>query len=310
MPFRRPPVPHWFAVAVAAALVGGGPAAAQVKYPPAPEQYHVGLRYRIRADRDERIRQFREMTEQLRRLGFREDPREDADLDALDPTAERLAGTIPAANAGKILDDARIRTVLLVPGGMTLPDDPAKPVQVRIDLRSGLDPVEQHQLHDQVVGLLTLMGFRENVGYDHRGYSLVRGTLPAGRVPVLLKDLRDQPGGWFLADIPRDRLPLPVRSVLPVRTVEVLPEVEGLTPQLAPASVVGKLTPDLRAALADPAAQGKPIRVEAILELPLGTAAPEFRARIRNSLPGAAVEGIVGSVVTIRLGTAADRDHA
>lgn len=307
MPLRLMPHPlARLVLAVVPALLAAGPLAAQVKYPAPPDRYHVDLRYRIRADRDERIRQFRAMTDRLAGLGFRADPREDADLDVFDPTAERLAGTVPSAAAGKILDDPRIQTILLVPAGMTLPDDPAAPVQVRVTLASGLEPTEQRLLHAQVVAQLYALGFRENVGYDHRGYTLVRGTLPAGRVFTLLKDLRDQPGGWFVADTPRDRLPLPLRSVLPVRVIEVLPEVEGLTPQLPVASVVGKLTPDLRAVLDNPAVKGKPIRVEAIFGMPLGDAVLAFRSRVRNQIAGSALEGVVGEVVTIRLASSAD----
>src|SRR5947207_8979655 len=98
-------------LAAVVTLVTLGTAAGQVKYPPRPEKYHVDLRYSIRADRDERIRQYRAMTKFLDSIGFAADPREDADLDIFDPTAERLSGTIPSANAARLFDDPHIRTV-------------------------------------------------------------------------------------------------------------------------------------------------------------------------------------------------------
>ena len=100
------------------------PAAAQVAYPPRPEKYDVHLRYRIRADRDERIRQFREMEQFLKDVGFVPAPREDADLDAFDPIAERLNGTMPSANAARLFEDPRIQTAVFVPAGPPTPRRP------------------------------------------------------------------------------------------------------------------------------------------------------------------------------------------
>jgi hypothetical protein len=132
-------------LAAALLLASAGPASAQVAYPPSPDKYGAHIRYRIRADRDERIRQYRAMTAFLDKLGFVPAPREDADLDIFDPTAERLDGTVPAANAARLLQDPRVQTVLLVPAGSPLPDDARKPVQVRIAIPSGLGRTEQRQ---------------------------------------------------------------------------------------------------------------------------------------------------------------------
>lgn len=276
------------------------PAFAQVKTPPPPASYHVDLRYQIRADRDERIRQFRAMTEGLNALGYAEDPREDADLDIFDPLAERLAGTVPAENARRILDDTRIRTLVLMPAGMQLPDDPNSRVRIGIELRGGLEPTEQLILQRQVVAQLAGLGFIENVGYDHRGFQYIRGTLPGGEVLTLLKDLRDIPGGWFAAETPRDLLPLPLRNVLPIRVVEVLPAVEGAASPLDPPSIVGKLTPDLRLAMENPQVQEQPLRVEVVWADSTDNIIP-VRARVREFAAGATLEGINGSLVTVRL---------
>ena len=59
------------------------PAAAQVKYPAAPAKYRVDLRYKIAAEQNRRVRDFRDLTAALAKLGFVSDPREDADLDQL-----------------------------------------------------------------------------------------------------------------------------------------------------------------------------------------------------------------------------------
>ena len=53
--------------------------AAQVAYPARSETFDVHLRYRIRAERDDRIRQFRELQRHLKALGFVETQREDGD---------------------------------------------------------------------------------------------------------------------------------------------------------------------------------------------------------------------------------------
>src|SRR5438105_7195698 len=101
------------------------PAVAQVKYPPRGEKSSIQIRYRIRADRDERARQFRVLEAHLKRLGFVAPEREDEDLDIQDPTAERFAGTIPSKNVFDILNDPRVRTILFAPAGFKYPDDTA-----------------------------------------------------------------------------------------------------------------------------------------------------------------------------------------
>src|SRR5262245_12818619 len=80
-----------------------------VKEPPRPEKVDIQIRYRIRADRGERVRQYKVLEKHLANLGFddarKNDP--DHDLDILDPTAERFTGTIPSKNVFAVLDDPR-----------------------------------------------------------------------------------------------------------------------------------------------------------------------------------------------------------
>ena len=128
--------------------MGTSAAPAQVKEPPRAEKLDVQIRYRIRADRDERIRQYRVLEKHLAALGFvdahKDDP--DRDLDILDPNAERFTGTIPSRNVLDMLNDPRVQNILFAPAGYTYPDSPDKPVPIRIGLRGGLLPVQQQLL--------------------------------------------------------------------------------------------------------------------------------------------------------------------
>lgn len=294
-------------------------APAQVTYPPRSEQSDVHLRYRIRADRDERIRQFRAMTTRLHQLGFVAAPREDADLDIFDPTAELLTGTIPTTGAFQLLGDPRIQTVVALPAGQALPDGGMVPV--RVWLTTGFATEQQRQFHEQTTRHLRFLGFQESMAYDHRGYTVVRGSMPSANVLTLRYDLRYQPTGWFLSAVPRDVLPPLFRQVLPVRYVEVLPSAPAAAPPeppavppapamdpatAPPAAILAKLTTDVRQRLDNAMTQANPLRVDVILH-----AAPEpywdaVRLRIQTAADGLDVEGRVGVVVSVRLAKATD----
>lgn len=304
----------WVVAAVAAFAAAGPTAVGQVVEPPRPEKYDAHVRYRIRTDRDERIRQFRAMSAFLDKVGFVANPKEDADLDILDPGAEMLVGTIAGPAGPRLLDDPRVQTVLLLPAGYAVPDDAAKPVAVRLTLASGFARPEQRVFHEQTVGKLRGFGFRENVGYDHAGFARVIGTVPAGKLFTLLKDLRWQPAGWFLPTVPFDQLPTPFRNVLPVRLVEVLPDAPEQpappAPVLAPPGGRDneRYSQGIRAVLEDPAKANLPLRVEVILQEEPGRVTRDLLYRIRTTLDGAHLEGVVGSVATIRLSKAIDAD--
>src|SRR5438105_2643061 len=145
--------------AVLALLFAAASAApAQVKYPPLPEKVDVQIRYRIRADRDERVRQFRVLEAHLKEIGFERKRLPDDDLDILDPTAERFEGAIASKNVFAILDDLRVKTILFKPTDYQLPDDPAQRVSLRIRIATGYLPADQQRLHGQVVAQLAKMG--------------------------------------------------------------------------------------------------------------------------------------------------------
>lgn len=287
------------------------PAAAQVKYPASPAKYHVDLRYKIAAEQNQRVRDFRDLSAALAKLGFVADPREDADLDQFDATAERLSGMIPSGEAKKLLDLAAVKTSLLRDSEGELPNDAKKPVQIRALIPSGLSLQEQRLFHEQVVAQLGRLGFVEATSYNHAGFSLVRGTLPSAKVPDLLRDLRDQPSGWFFSEIPRDQLNLPLRDILPIRQVEVLKDIDlgpvAAMPAALPEAIASpKYSLDLAAYLANPANLTKPIRVEIAMTAELPDGARVVRELLRMRLPKAAMEGVFGNFVVLRVPSAAD----
>ncbi|MCZ2343778.1 MAG: hypothetical protein LC104_18575 [Bacteroidales bacterium] len=291
---------------LAVALLVPSMGSAQVVYPQKSDQSDVWIHYRIRADQAERIRQYRAMTAYFQSLKFAPAEREDADLDIFDPTAEYTHGSIPTANAAKLLGDPRVITIVTAPTGWAQPAADQKiPVQMR--LAGPLAPREQRMLHEQVARHLGLLGFTEGISYDHLGYTLMRGTLPAGNLFKLLRDLRGQPSGWFLTEVPPRYLPAPLRNIVPIKLVEVLPEpMEAVPAFQPPAKPTGKLTEDLQAVVSDPARQTEPLRVEAVLEtVPVG-AARDVRFVLQNQVSGATLEGIIGTVATIRLQKVAD----
>jgi hypothetical protein len=307
-------------------LALAGAASAQPVYPARPGKLDVQLRYRIRADRDERVRQFRELERDLKAIGFARTRKEDDDLDLIDPTAERFEGQIDSKNVEKLLDNPWVKTILFKPTDFQYPADAAVPVPIRIRIAGGYLAGEQQKLHSQVAEQLAKMGFREFIGYDHDRFTLLRGDLPAGNLPRLLKDLRTEPTGWFLPDTMPRELPAPLKDTLPIRWVEVLPGAD-LTllpaPTVAPNRVI--LSPDLRAVLDDPAQAAKPIRVEVVMDRRLTSEdLDHIRTRLRgqysrevvNPATGlrdqqsATLEGAVGNVATIHFLQAADADRA
>ena len=298
------------ALFITALLASAG--AAQVTYPPRPDTFDVQLRYRIRADRDERIRQYRELQRHLKSLNFVEVAREDGDLDVFDETAEAFTGTLPSANLDRLFGNPNVATAVAVPAGQALPADGKMPVAVRVRIAAGFGRAEQRNLHEQVARQLGLLGFRESVSYDTAGDTLIRGTLPGENVLKLTKDLRTLPSGWFLPAVAPDQQPAPLRTTLPIRTVEVLATpatpAEVAPPPAPPAVQVvsPKLTPDARAVAEDAANAGKPQRFDLILDETPGDGWPALRDRLRSAAENVSVEGLVGRVVTVRVARTAD----
>lgn len=324
------------ALAFLAVLLGTGAAAAQVKEPPRADQLDVQIRYRIRADRDERIRQFLVLEKHLASLGFvdarKNDP--DRELDILDPNAERFTGTISSKNVLRLLDDPRVLNILFAPSGYTYPDSGDKPVPIRVVIHGGLIPTQQQLLRAQTLAQLELLGFHDALGYDTRGYTQIKGTLPYKNLPKLVKDLRGEPSGWFFSDTPPDRLPRPFADRNPIRWAEVMPPAEQPTPfmpgTLLPARA--KMQPRLRTLMLDPALKETSVRVVVLFASSIEDRSEELRARLAgdygpsvkrkadgsvakgpDGLPaltvGATLESAVGNLASIRFDRPADIDR-
>ena len=205
-----------------------------------------------------------------------------------------------------------MQTILLVPAGYKLPAKAEEPVRVRMELARSR---EQITLFKQVAIALEQLGFNVDLGFDSQNFTVIKGTIPAGNVTKLLRDLRQQPSGWLLPNVAQElyaRLPdgtltpnlvRPFADGVPVRVVEVLgsaaaaPAIVTLPPIPAGQTFLVKLTADLRRKLAEPGVRDKPLRLEVVLV----TAPQEFDIGWRGSLSraGAVVEGRVGSVVTV-----------
>lgn len=273
------------ALALGATLAPAQPKdAPRVKEPPRTEKVDVQIRYRIRADRDERIRQYRALEKFLADLGFEDARKNDPDResDALDPTAERFTGTIPSAKVLDVLNDVRVENILFAPNPYMYPDERDKPVPVRVTIRGGQLPAMQQAFFFQVLQHLELSGFREALGYDTRGYTQLKGTIPYKFLDRLVKDLRSEPAGWFLNDTPVDRLPRPLADRNPVRWVEVMPMAEAPLP-FTPEPVLparARMTPELRAVLNDPAIKETPVRVIVLFASPMESKLEDLRSRL------------------------------
>ena len=288
-------------IAFSLLLLGASSATAQVVDPAKPESYDVELRYRIRTDRDERIRQYKALTVELEKLGFVPNRFPNDDLEILDPIAEIKIGTIPGKNAAALIDLDNVKTVIVRTAGEKLPADAKKPVRVQIQIPKNLTGRGQRLLHEQTVSHLGLLGFVESIAYHHDGFGTIRGTIPAGAVPSLLKDLRTLPGGWLFSGNSKDALPAPFNSAVPIRFVEVLADLPTDAPLLMSPGILGKITAELKAVIEDPLQADKPLVVEAIFESDLGVSTKDERVNLRNLASGASVEGIVGRVATVRL---------
>jgi hypothetical protein len=269
-----------------------------------PASYRVVVRYSIDADRTGRIEQFRELQAFLKENGFVAAAKENAHLDAFDPTADRFEGTVPADRAIRLLADVRIKSMLLEPANA--PNEKPAVAQISVVLPFGLGLEQQRQLHEQVVARLGLLGFRESIAYDHVNYTRVRGSLPSGAFASLIKDLRNLPAGWFAPAGSKDELPLPIRVTNPIRIVEWLPGAPETGSTLPPDAARGKFAGDLVAAMADPAGKDKPIRVEMLFDGVPNFFGREIADRVALVCPSGQLEGIAGQSAVVRVGKMAD----
>jgi hypothetical protein len=285
-------------------LMGVRPAPADVLAPPPPKEYDVEIRYQIYAGRNERIVQFRELVRYLESIGFRKNPAPNPEAEIQDPNETRMSGTIASDRVRQILLDRHVKSLLLKPAGFKLPEDPNQPVKVQLELASGLPLDRQRLLADQVREKLRLLGFREAIGYDHRGHTRLVGWIGVVNLPVLLKDLRWQPAGWLAPETPPAEVPAPLRDRSPILITEVLAEPEGPSKEPpAPAAIrpednAQKIAPDLRQ-LASQEEAAKPLRMQVILTYAPDELEVSWRRAFITATSGIVIEGRLGSVVTV-----------
>src|SRR5262245_13704883 len=110
-------------------------AAAPIVEPPAPKEWDARIRYRITSFGNERIPQYRETMKALGEAGFARTD-EPTEIEADDPRANRLTGTLPTRGIDRVLRQRHVRSLLLVPRGVALPEKD-KRVRVEITLDSG-----------------------------------------------------------------------------------------------------------------------------------------------------------------------------
>jgi hypothetical protein len=210
------------------AVVAAPPAAVEPAAPPPPAKYDVTVRYSIEAPRNERVRQFRAMLDFFKQQGFTRDEEAAPEDEAENASYNTLSGTISAENARKLLFERHVRALRLVPAGAKLPEGPVR-VQLELtgsamtdsgrhlyntaavratELEGGPDLQRQRLLAEQVLAALTKVGFSEAVGYDDRAHTRLLGNFPAGKLDILLDDLRRQPAAWQLTSNP------PIDSIL------------------------------------------------------------------------------------------------
>jgi hypothetical protein len=272
--------------------------------PPPPAKYDVHIRYRIDAAPLDRVNLYAGMMRYSQRLGFVVDP--DMDDDPSDANETRLRGTIPSLTARELLREPHVQAILLLPAGFKLPDDTA-PVKVQLKLASGLPLDKQRLFADQTRTQLSLLGFQEAVGYDHRGHTRIVGTIPASKLEILLKDLREEPSGWLTPLKPAASFPVPLRDRSPVRVIEVIPEPADVAPvpAQAPASEpidendpLAKVSVDLRRLMTAEGAD-KPERMELILAYTPGEDDHDWQRSLTRAA-SVAIEGRLGPIITIQ----------
>src|SRR5438552_16204494 len=305
-PMTSQRIPLGLVLAGLACAAGWQTLRAQPVAPPPPKEYEVQVRYRILAARNERLAKFNAMVGYLETVGFKKDagPEDEAE----NASYNRMSGTIASANVRKLIIEPHVKSVLLLPAGYKLPAE-TELVKAQLELATGLAPDRQHLLAVQTLDKLKQFGFREAIGYDHRGYTRLVGRIPASELETLLKDLRMQPSGWLVPVTPVAELPLPLRNVSPILITEVIPEPQGVPPAKEPSASrepppeqahLRKLAQDLQALLSTEGGGAQTIRMEVILS---STPGPDERGWLRllaTTVDGMRIEGRLGPLVTVR----------
>jgi hypothetical protein len=254
--------------------------------PAEPVSYHVRIRYQIFAFRTERIRQFREMMDAFKKAGFERDADEEVDADEVEnQKSTRMRGVVSPKGLERLLQQRHVRSVLAYPKDAKLPEK-GKRVRVEMRLASGFIPDVQRKLHLQTGKVLAGIGFVEGVGYDHRGFSRLVGSVPVEALEQLLADPRKFKGAGEES--------APFRSIGGIRLTVARPDWVIPTPKPAVPEVKDrKIAPDLRARLGDAGLT----RLEVILGWTPSDDDSSWKRFL--SLPGVTIEGRLGPLVTV-----------
>lgn len=295
----------WFLCFEGGNLAGAQPLPAA---PAPPAKYKVLLRYHIPAVRDQHVQHYDALVEYLKSLNFEFDPPLDkrSETDREDATKNLMAGLIAPVKLFDLFGNPSVAGLLIMPVDHVLPEQPEQPVLVRLELASGLAPDRQMVLTNQVRVLLEDMGFRETAGYDHRGYSKrpfsrLVGTMPAGRLDLLLRDLRDWPPGWLAPVVPRNDWPAPLRFLNPILFTEVVPDAE---PPRMPAQAgvrgldyLNKISPELWTLVNQKEQADREVRLEMFLAASVAEGDQAWRKELQQAAPDLLLEGYQGQLV-------------
>jgi hypothetical protein len=288
--------------------LGTRPINGQPPRPPAPAKYRAMLRYGMPSPRDQHVLHYDSLIEYLKNLHFEfVPPLEDLpETDREDPTKNMLTGILPSAGLLKLLQYPDVAAVQLSPLDYKTPANPGDAVWVRLELASGFGPERQRVLAEQTRALLKELGFREAVGYDEHGltgrpFTRLVGTVPASTLPLLLKDVRRQPAGWFAPFFMPEDLPLPLREVSPIVVSEVLADPEPLK-ELPHVPARGNPNLDKISSslwtLVGRKEDDRPLRMEIILAFDPPSEEGWQQALIKSA-SGLVIEGRLGPVVTV-----------
>jgi hypothetical protein len=250
--------------------------------PPAPAVYQVEIRYRIDAIGNARIVQHAEMLQTLAKVGFKRTdiPTED---EPVNRAATRLSGTISSTALPKLMTQRHVRAVVARPDSKDLPAGDAR-VRVELFLADGFLPETQRLLSRQTVQALGGIGFIEAFGYDHENDSRLVGSLPAGKVGLLVNDLRTLPKA--------DALPAPFRNLSSLRVALVRPDLPAPVGRPTAPTVPAeseKFSAELLSAI--------PNRLEVLLTETPSDDNSTWLDALRST--GAVVEGRVGPLVSL-----------
>lgn len=321
------------AAMLAAVLVGTSALGVAVSRQPQPQRQaepaqakksQVYVRYFIPAPRDLHVALYKEMVEFLAASGFEFQPKLKPfpNTDYEDRGKTILSGLMPSDQVVRCLNNRSVASVLALPADFQVPEDPAQPVRVRLELASGLPPARQFMLANQIRAILALFDFKESVGYDHRGhtgkpFTRLVGTVPAAYLqafpaefgkafveqpPTLLKDLRTQPTGWLSPLFDPDLLPSPFRDQVPIVLTEVIAEPEPANDLPAPARrgqpYLDKIAGDLWAVVTSKEDDSKIVRAEIILAYTPRAGEESYRDALNQAAPSLVIEGRIGNIVT------------